>query len=78
MAVAERGNTNAASDAGVAALLADAGCTGAGYNVRINVTSLSDPSRGAALTAEVKALVQLTHELARRTTEIVERSFGLS
>jgi glutamate formiminotransferase/formiminotetrahydrofolate cyclodeaminase len=76
LAVAERGNTNAVSDAGVAALLADAGCTGAGYNVRINVTSLSDPSRGDALAAEVKALVQLTHELTRRTTELVERSFG--
>ena len=72
-AVAERGNTNAASDAGVAALLADAGCTGAGYNVRINVTSLTDASRGTALADEAKQLVAKTRDLARRATDIVEK-----
>jgi glutamate formiminotransferase/formiminotetrahydrofolate cyclodeaminase len=75
-AVAERGNTNAASDAGVAALLAEAGCVGASYNVRINVTSLVDKSRGKALADEAKALVQRTRELARHTTEFVERALG--
>ena len=44
---ATKGNTNAVSDAGVAALLADAACRGAVYNVRINVSSLDDKSRGA-------------------------------
>jgi glutamate formiminotransferase/formiminotetrahydrofolate cyclodeaminase len=72
LVVAERGNTNAASDAGVAALLAEAGCVGASYNVRINVGSLSDKSRGAALTAEARTLVARTRELAGRTTDIVE------
>ncbi len=76
LAVAERGNTNAASDAGVAALLAEAGCVGASYNVRINVGSLSDKSRGAALSAEAQTLVTTTRDLARRTTELVERSLG--
>ena len=52
LAVAERGNTNAASDAGVAALLAEAGCVGASYNVRINVAALGDRSRGARLVAD--------------------------
>ncbi|MEP6621163.1 MAG: glutamate formimidoyltransferase [bacterium] len=72
-AVAERGNTNAASDAGVAALLADAGCAGAAYNVRINVASLSDKPRGAALTDEAKQLVAQTRELSRRATAAVEK-----
>jgi formiminotetrahydrofolate cyclodeaminase len=76
LAVAERGNTNASSDAGVAALLAEAGCVGASYNVRINVTSLGDSSRGTALAAEAKALVARTRELARQTTELVERALG--
>jgi len=76
LAVAERGNTNAASDAGVAALLAEAGCVGASYNVRINVGSLSDKSRGAALSKQASDHVQRTRELARRTAAIVEKSLG--
>jgi formiminotetrahydrofolate cyclodeaminase len=76
LAVAERGNTNAASDAGVAALLAEAGCVGASYNVRINVGSLSDKSRGAALSATVQETVALTREFVRRTTAIVEKALG--
>jgi glutamate formiminotransferase/formiminotetrahydrofolate cyclodeaminase len=76
LAVAERGNTNAASDAGVAALLAEAGGTGAGYNVRINVNSLTDRARGAALADEAKRLVEQTRDRARRTTAIVEKGLG--
>jgi len=76
LAVAERGNTNAASDAGVAALLAEAGCVGASYNVRINVGSLSDKSRGADLSAQATGFVKHTRDLARRTTAIVEKSLG--
>ena len=44
---AVKGNTNAVSDAGVAALLAEAACRGAVYNVRINIAALEDRSRGA-------------------------------
>jgi glutamate formiminotransferase/formiminotetrahydrofolate cyclodeaminase len=76
LAVAERGNTNAASDAGVAALLAEAGCVGASYNVRINVGSLSDKARGASLSKQATEYVQRTRDLARRTGEIVEKSLG--
>jgi glutamate formiminotransferase/formiminotetrahydrofolate cyclodeaminase len=75
-AVAERVNTNAASDAGVAALLADAGCVGASYNVRINVGALRDKSRGASLSLQAAEYVRRTRDLARRTGEIVERSLG--
>jgi glutamate formiminotransferase/formiminotetrahydrofolate cyclodeaminase len=73
LAVAERGNTNAASDAGIAALLAEAGCVGASYNVRINVGALSDRSLGARLAEDAQRLVVRTRELARRTAEAVER-----
>ncbi|HET9684295.1 MAG TPA: cyclodeaminase/cyclohydrolase family protein, partial [Gemmatimonadaceae bacterium] len=76
LAVAERGNTNAASDAGVAALLAEAGCVGASYNVRINVGSLSDKSRGGSLSKQAIEYVTRTHDLAKRTGEIIERSLG--
>ncbi|MFI5255964.1 MAG: glutamate formimidoyltransferase [Gemmatimonadales bacterium] len=73
LVVAERGNTNAASDAGVAALLAEAGCIGASYNVRINVSALSDPKRGASVSQSVQEQVARARLLARRTTEIVEK-----
>ena len=76
LAVAERGNTNAVTDAGVAALLAEAGCTGASYNVRVNVTSLGDRARGEALAREAGELVTRTRDLVRRTSEIVERALG--
>lgn len=53
---AEFGNLNAISDAATGGALARAALTGAGCNVRINVHSLSDPARGAALIEAVQAL----------------------
>ena len=74
--MAERGNANAASDAGIAALLAEAGCIGASYNVRINVGALGDRSLGVRLAEDVGEIVERTRELARRTGEVVERALG--
>lgn len=71
-AAAERGNRNAVSDAGVAALLADAACRGAAYNVRINVNALSDRSVGAALVAEASDLVRETAANAAKAVDAVE------
>ena len=70
--VAVKGNANAVSDAGVAALLAEAACRGAAYNVRINVAAMEDKTRGAPLVAEVMQLVTLTSEYAARATAAVE------
>jgi glutamate formiminotransferase/formiminotetrahydrofolate cyclodeaminase len=74
--VAAKGNANAITDAGVAALLAEAGCKSAAYNVRINVASLDDPSRGAALVREVKELVMRAAASARRAAEMVEKAMA--
>ena len=76
LAVAERGNTNAASDAGIAALLAEAGCVGASYNVRINVSALAERASGQRLLEESRHIVERTRELARRTADVVERTLG--
>ena len=73
-AVAARGNTNAVSDAGVAALLADAACRGAVYNVRINVSALEDKSKGARLVEESKRLLSLASERVNAVTTMVERA----
>ena len=52
-AVAERGNPNALSDAGVAALLAATALEGGALNVRINLGSLKDESLRNTREAEV-------------------------
>jgi glutamate formiminotransferase/formiminotetrahydrofolate cyclodeaminase len=72
--VAAKGNTNAITDAGVAALLAEAGCKAAAYNVRINVASLDDRTRGEHLVTEVNELVERTSARATATSLLVEQA----
>ena len=73
---ATKGNTNAVSDAGVAALLAEAACRGAVYNVRINVSSLDDKSRGAGLVAESNQLLAKTRAFVEQATSAVDAAIG--
>ena len=73
---AQNGNTNAVSDAGVAALLAEAACKGAAYNVRINVSSMSDPHAGRELADEAAALVHECASAALDAQSAVERAIG--
>ena len=65
---AKLGNSNAVSDAGVAALLAEAACKGAAYNVRINVSAMADKAAGKPLADEVTRLV---HECASATIDAI-------
>jgi glutamate formiminotransferase/formiminotetrahydrofolate cyclodeaminase len=74
--VAEKGNLSAISDAGVAALLAEAGCKAAAYNVRINVASLEDRSRGEPLVREAMKLVMRAMASAAGTAEMVEKAIA--
>ena len=74
--VSERGNSNAITDSGVAAMLASTACTAAAYNVRINVRMLSDPSAGAPLAAEALALTAVAEETARRVGRFVEAALS--
>jgi glutamate formiminotransferase/formiminotetrahydrofolate cyclodeaminase len=74
--VAQKGNTNAISDAGVGALLAEAACRGAVYNVRINISALDDRSLGAGLTEEARQLLARTGDRVREVTALVERAIG--
>ena len=73
--VAERGKAVAVSEAGVAALLAEAACKGVGFAVNANVASLrranaSGPWSGFA--DEAAQLVERASLAARRATSAVE------
>jgi glutamate formiminotransferase / formiminotetrahydrofolate cyclodeaminase len=70
--VATKGNTNAASDAGVAALMAEAGCVGAAFNVRINTSSLADKSRGTELAREAATCVARARQASHAVQQLVE------
>jgi glutamate formiminotransferase / formiminotetrahydrofolate cyclodeaminase len=52
----ESANLNAISDSATAAAMAKAGLTAAGYNVRINVAALSDPSAGEHFIEKIREL----------------------
>ena len=67
-AMASEGNPNSASDAGVAAIAAEAAVAGAALNVRINAASLADRETADALTAEAAVIAT---KAAGRRTEIV-------
>jgi glutamate formiminotransferase/formiminotetrahydrofolate cyclodeaminase len=73
---AAKGNTNTASDAGVAALLAEAACRGAAYNVRINIASMTDRAQGEALASEAADLVAATSAASREATARVDEVIG--
>ena len=73
---ATKGNTNAVSDAGVAALLAEAACRGAVYNVRINVSSMADRTRGAGLVEEANQLLAQARRFADQATAAVDAAIG--
>ncbi|MGV3707639.1 MAG: glutamate formimidoyltransferase [Gemmatimonas sp.] len=77
-AVAERGNTNAVSDGCVAALLAEAACKGAVWNVRINVASLDESARqrGAELMSAARECIDLASAHARLAEAAAEKAIG--
>ena len=74
--VAVKGNSNAITDAGVAALLASAGCRGAAYNVRINVASLDDRALGSHLEQEAINLVAQAERHSSEACAAVERALS--
>lgn len=71
--IAEKGNVNAVSDAGVAALLAEAACRGAAYNVRINIAALPERSAGESLALAADEAVSAAAAAVAVATAAVER-----
>ncbi len=75
--VADLGNANATTDAGVAAYMAIAAIEGASLNVRINITSLEDQEFAAHLRETADQLLSDAHALASDVQAIVETRAGL-
>lgn len=71
VAVARRGNANALTDAGVAALMASAACTAAAYNVRVNVKALGNAEGARELSEAALALVASVEKSAREVADLV-------
>jgi formiminotetrahydrofolate cyclodeaminase len=69
--VAERGNTNSVSDAGVSALLLNAACEGAALNVEINLSGISDTEFVGWNSQEVKSLLRTSRAKADEISALV-------
>jgi glutamate formiminotransferase/formiminotetrahydrofolate cyclodeaminase len=71
-AMAEQGNPNSVSDAGVGALAARSGVLGAWLNVKINAAGLDDKPYVEKILTEGAALVEKTHAAEKEILAIVE------
>ena len=70
--MANEGNPNSVSDAGVGALAARAGVLGAGLNVKINAAGLKDKEVADKLVAEANELIANANREEAEITKIVE------
>lgn len=70
-AVADKGNSNSVSDAGVSALMIHAACEGAALNVKINLNGLDDADFVGWKSEEVESLLKTSRLMLEETVEIV-------
>jgi glutamate formimidoyltransferase len=75
-AMAEFGNPNSVSDAGVGALAARAAVLGAGLNVKINAASLKDRETADKMIAEAEQLIAEAQKKEAEIIGIVERKIN--
>lgn len=71
-AMAEEGNPNSVSDAGVGVLAVRAAVLGAGLNVKINASGLKDRETADKLVGEANELIKKANELEAEIMKIVE------
>ncbi len=70
--VAEKGNVNSVSDAGVANLMAKAAIEGAALNVRINLPGIEDKDYAGKLKSSMEDILKRGTELYEKTKAIVD------
>ncbi len=71
--VALRGNKNAISDAGVAALAAQTAAEGAFYNIRINLPNIQDKKFKSTIKKKADALKKKSVKLSQEVRKIVDK-----
>jgi methenyltetrahydrofolate cyclohydrolase len=74
--IAQKGNKNSASDAGVAALMLRAGCASAALNVRINLGGINDAAFVQQIKTEYTEIEQNVETLTHEVLAEVEKSIG--
>lgn len=74
--VAEKGNINVVSDAGVAALLAEAALESAILNVKINLKMIKDKKTKEELFSSIQELLLKEKGQKEKVLEIVEKKIG--
>ena len=75
---ARMGNSNAITDAASGAAMAHSALTSAGYNVRINLSSLRDTVKADALLAELKNLESKANEINAALKQVLVKRGGLN
>jgi glutamate formiminotransferase/formiminotetrahydrofolate cyclodeaminase len=75
-AMADLGNSNSVSDAGVGALAARSAVLGAQLNVKINAAGLKDRATAEALTAEAEQIAAEAIALEAEVLKIVNEKIG--
>jgi glutamate formiminotransferase/formiminotetrahydrofolate cyclodeaminase len=75
-AMAEIGNPNSVSDAGVGALAARSAVLGARLNVKINAAGLKDKAIAARLIAEADEIAARAEAVEKEVLAIVEEKIG--
>ncbi|MFW6113980.1 MAG: cyclodeaminase/cyclohydrolase family protein, partial [Actinomycetota bacterium] len=73
---AEIGNVAAVSDAGVAALLAEAAAQSAALNVKINVNSIKDEDFNESKWSRTREILRETAELRERVVKLTYERLG--
>jgi len=74
--VAQKGNPNSLSDAGVAALMAHAAACGAYYNILINLSGIDDSQWCAETKAKAEKILAEAEELALNVKKIMLEKLG--
>lgn len=76
--IAETGNPNSVSDAGVGAVAARSGVIGAFLNVKINCKSLDDSGFINDIMSKGRVIENKAIEIEKRTLDIVEKTIGVT